>query len=68
MLREFKKGFNSDTMVERLILEPSSQTGYPEDYSDEEWAVICKVFNLDPNITERIVLREPCVVEYFITV
>lgn len=68
MLRKFKKGFNSDTMIERLILEPSSQTGDPEDYSDEEWAVICKVFNLDPSITERIVLREPCDVEYFITV
>lgn len=68
MLRNFKKGFNSDTMIERLILEPSSQTGYPEDYSDEEWTVICKVFNLDPNITERIVLREHCVIEYFITV
>ena len=68
MLRKFKKGFNSDTIVERLILEPYSQTGYPEDYSYEEWAIICKMFNLDPNITERIVLREPCIVEYFITV
>lgn len=68
MLRNFKKGFNSDTIIERLILEPSSQTDDSEDYSDKELAVICKVFNLDPNITERIVLREPCVVEYFITV
>lgn len=42
MLRNFKKGFNSDTMIERLILEPSSQTGDPEDYSDEEWGLYVK--------------------------
>lgn len=39
---------------EKLILEPTREDG---EWSDEEWAVLCKLCNLPANTTKRIVIN-----------